>query len=383
MQLVPVGSQELRARMTASADEKAFSFDSAGVVTVDLYPDFTATPDLVRVGEAGTPATSFTVSLDPSDPAVQGIAAHVPGTDLGFYVGRLATGSWWVAISSPVSHGMDVRVRSTAPISGATPVGFPMQPAGARPNFYVATSTGFVEQRVAAGLSLLTDCNSAVGGDFDNDMDLDLFMVCTDPVVNTPDLLFENLGGGVFQAVALAGGAAGPTSGRGESVVSADYDGDGFLDLFVTNGAEGVPFNDGPLQLFRNRGNPNHWIALDLVGRMSNRDGVGARVTVTAGGVTQLREQNGGVHRFSQNHQRIHVGLGPNTVVDRVQVTWPSGRVETHMNLLADQVHELTESPVPSGGGCGLGGELIPVLLALGACRRARTRGVRPRASGS
>jgi hypothetical protein len=76
----------------------------------------------------------------------------------------------------------------------------------------------------------------------------------------------------------------------------ADYDLNGFLDLFVTNGLHQLPIHvGGPSQLFRNLGNGNHLIELTLVGRVSNRDGVGARViAITPDGKRQLREQNGG-----------------------------------------------------------------------------------------
>jgi hypothetical protein len=114
-------------------------------------------------------------------------------------------------------------------------------------------------------------------------------------------------------------------AGTSESVVAADYDLDGFLDLLVTNGNNMRPlYIGGPKQLFHNRGNANHWIELDLVGTTSNRDTVGSQVKVASGGVTQYREQNGGYHRWSQNFKRVHVGLGANTQAD-INVRWPDG----------------------------------------------------------
>jgi hypothetical protein len=126
-------------------------------------------------------------------------------------------------------------------------------------------------------------------------------------------------------------------------VVSADYDVDGFLDLYVTNGLLYYPVGEGgPDTLLRNSGNNNHWLEIDLVGTTSNRDGVGAKVYVTAGGVTQLREQNGGYHRWSQNHQRIHVGLGSNTSAD-VTIEWPSGAVDNFTAIAADALYDAVE----------------------------------------
>jgi hypothetical protein len=113
--------------------------------------------------------------------------------------------------------------------------------------------------------------------------------------------------------------------------------------VFVTNGLNLVPQRTGgQVQLFRNRGNGNHWLELDLAGVASNRDGVGAKVYVTAGGITQYREQNGGYHRWSQNFSRIHVGLAGNTAAD-VRIDWPSGKEDLYPGVQANAVYRATE----------------------------------------
>ncbi len=104
---------------------------------------------------------------------------------------------------------------------------------------------------------------------------------------------------------------------------------------------------DGPHQLFRNQGNSNHWLEIDLEGTVSNRDGIGSRVELETGGIIQIREQTGGMHRITQNHQRLHFGLGSHRLADRITVTWPSGLVQNLKNIKADQVLHITE---PSGG---------------------------------
>ena len=101
-----------------------------------------------------------------------------------------------------------------------------------------------------------------------------------------------------------------------------------------------------PYQVFHNQGNNNHWIEIDLVGTDSNRDAIGARVILTAGGVTQLREQSGGMLYKAQNHQRLHFGLGDNETIDEIVITWPSGRVQKLRDLPVDQLITITE---PSG----------------------------------
>ncbi len=169
-----------------------------------------------------------------------------------------------------------------------------------------------------AGFNSQARCQSVVSGDFDNDMHEDLFLACTGGSHNMANRLFRNNGNGTFTEIANAGGAAGHIgaavaehAGTHESVVVADYDLDGFLDLLVTNGDNMRPlYLGGPKELFHNRGgNGNNWVEFDLVGTTSNRDAIGSKVYVTAGGVTQYREQNGGYHKWSQNFMRVHVGL--------------------------------------------------------------------------
>lgn len=102
--------------------------------------------------------------------------------------------------------------------------------------------------------------------------------------------------------------------------------------------------DEGPHQLFRNQGNGNHWIEIDLEGTVSNRDGIGASVVLEAGGVVQIRGQGGGMHRFTQNHQRIHFGLATHKTVDRLTIRWPSGIVQGLENVAANQILTIRES---------------------------------------
>jgi hypothetical protein len=204
------------------------------------------------------------------------------------------------------------------------------------------TAQGFVDVSAAAGLATPTACDSVAAGDLDDDMDVDVFLVCNRGAADEPDILLENLGNGSFARVPLAGGAEG-SDRRGDSVAIADYDGDGFLDLFVMNGAGNPYFNiDGPDQLFHNRGNANHWLEIDLEGVVSNRDGVGARVLVAAGGKTQVREQNGGIHRYRRTTSACTSGSVP-TRSGGLRIEWPSGAIQQLAGIPANQIIRVVE----------------------------------------
>ena len=124
----------------------------------------------------------------------------------------------------------------------------------------------------------------------------------------------------------------------------ADYDRDGHLDLFVTNGRGMYPFSEGPDQLFRNLGSDNNWLQIDLEGTISNRDGIGARVfATTPDGNTQLRENGGGIHWAQQDQKRIHFGLAQNQKVSELVIHWPSGIVQKLKDVTVNQVLHVLE----------------------------------------
>ena len=147
--------------------------------------------------------------------------------------------------------------------------------------------------------------------------------------------LFRGRPDGTFVDVAYPNAADRVEDGRGLSVL--DYDGDGRLDLVLRNYRQ-------PAQLLHNVGGGNRWLQLRLVGARSNRDAVGARVRVLAGGRWQTRVVTAGSGYLSGHSLVQHFGLGAAPRADRVEVDWPSGARSVHGPLDAGR-HELAETP--------------------------------------
>jgi hypothetical protein len=156
-----------------------------------------------------------------------------------------------------------------------------------------------------------------------------------------PPLLFQNQGGGTFRDVAAEAGAdfARPRVGRG--LAAADFDRDGDVDLLMTT-------NNGPAVLFRNDQAAGHRsLRLTLAGTTSNRDAIGARVRVVAGGATQTRLVRSGSSYLSQSELPLTFGVGRRDQVDRVVVDWPSGRTDEFPRLATGRAYRIVEGQRP------------------------------------
>ena len=333
--------------LEVNGEEQGAQFQSSGDVSFDLgrFRDTSK----IFIGSTGINPDSNDFTLSPSDPNVVGTLDHTPGVDEGVYISYDPNlQSWQILFSSPNRQELAAAIQTGNLVPDSlTPIGFNPDVSPQNDRLLINTGDGFIDRSDVAGINNLEIAGQDVAAaDFDNDMDVDLYLVTTGPAGNQPNILLENQGDGTFVPSPNANGAEGTLLGSAGSVATADYDTDGFVDLFLLNGTEFPPpqFRDGPYQLFRNEGNGNHWLEIDLEGVSSNRDGIGATVLVTAGGVTQIREQNGGVHHQTQNHQRLHFGLANNTTIDEIEVRWPTGESQTLQNIPADQVISIVES---------------------------------------
>jgi hypothetical protein len=150
-------------------------------------------------------------------------------------------------------------------------------------------------------------------------------------------LLHRNLRNGRFEEVSKAAGLADMPLKSRRGAAFGDIANNGNVDVVVLNVGE------PPSLLMNMNKSLNHRATFRLVGTKSNRAGIGTRVVIHAGTLTQFDEVRGGGSYLSQNDLRLHFGLGTAAKIDLVEVRWPSGKVETLKNISADKIYTIVE----------------------------------------
>jgi len=253
----------------------------------------------------------------------------------------------------------------------------------------------FSDITVAAGIDEVGLGMGVLSFDYDNDLDMDLYWTTwpgtTEPL--QPNALYQNQGNNTFLDKATATGTLDET-GWGISCNAGDIDNDRYEDFFISNGfsdtssksilyrningtsfeditdailgdltydARGVAFadydNDGDLdicltgstnedtRLWRNdTTNSNNWVTLKLEGgSTSNKSAIGARIEVTAGGITTVKEVSGGAGRGSFNSLPVEFGLESATTISNVKIVWPNGIIENFDTVIINQINAISE----------------------------------------
>ena len=185
--------------------------------------------------------------------------------------------------------------------------------------------------------------------DYDNDGDLDLFCANGHPqdVIETlmdhetyaqRDQMFQNRGDGTYTDVSETAGDYFTKALVGRAAATADYDNDGDTDIVIMNSNQRAV-------LLRNDGrNTQNWIGVRLVGNRSNRNGIGAKVTVVAGEMTQIRAVKSGSSYASGSDTRLLFGLGENQHVQQITIVWQGGATQELKDVSINQYLMIVES---------------------------------------
>lgn len=193
----------------------------------------------------------------------------------------------------------------------------------------VATQSGIDNDGVGWGINFM---------DYDNDGDKDLYVINGPMMIlprEKPNVFYNNNGNGSFTR--MGGFMGGEFKGEGRGSAAADFNRDGYVDVFFVCGARGKS------KLLLNKGSGANWVVLKLVGTKSNRSAVGARVEVFAANMKQIDEVRAGSSYASMHPLELEFGIRNAMQVERVLVHWPSGIKQEVTNLSANQIHTITE----------------------------------------
>lgn len=208
---------------------------------------------------------------------------------------------------------------------------------------------GFTEVTARSGMTALSNPMSGYSvniADFDNDGWKDIFISRGDVaspnmssriLVDQHNTVFRNSESGKWMALTDEAGFAQQPARRHRGAAVADFNHDGKLDLVVTalSAPAEIWMNDSPAG--------NHWLDLSLQGTKSNRDGIGARIKVTAAGKVQFNEMTTACGYASSSAVPVHFGMAAAKVADEIEIRWPSGTVQVLKNVAADQILAVKE----------------------------------------
>ena len=295
---------------------------SAGTAAVFSDFDNDGKPDLFAVNGYGLPSFLYINTgngfKDFTDKAGIGENGDAQGVAVGDYDN---------------DGNMDIYVSNFA-----SPEGAPLQNT-----LYRNNGKGvFQDVTAQAGLARESYSIGAVFGDLDNDGYLDLYVINS----GEPNILYRNKGNGTFEDITDKAGVG--NINLGTIAALADINNDGYLDIYVANsGFSNEKVGETDI-LYSNNGGTNNWLQVSLKGTMSNRMGIGVRIKASIGNLHLTREVSGGTG-YCQNSPIANFGLGVYEKVDKLEVIWSSGIVQTLNNIKANQriiVEEGNQTPV-------------------------------------
>jgi hypothetical protein len=184
--------------------------------------------------------------------------------------------------------------------------------------------------------------------DFDNDGNKDIFVAGAAILDNEmqvlhrpflqPDGMLRNTGNFVFADVSAGAGVDFTTPKAHRGAAFGDFNNDGKIDIVVS------ALNEKPQLLINKTQSSNHWIILKLVGSRDNRDGLGTKIKIVTAEGDQYNHATTAVGYSSSSDKRVHFGLGKATVIEKIELSWPTGVKQVLTNVKADQILTIVES---------------------------------------
>jgi hypothetical protein len=208
---------------------------------------------------------------------------------------------------------------------------------------YRNTGTGYFED-MSSRMGLAAACGQYTSWsgnlfDFDQDGWIDLFISNGHPhrLIGEEDLLMRNITGKRFENISHQLGNDFQAKFVGRGSATGDYDNDGDLDILVLN------LNARPCLYQNEGGNTKNWLMIRLTGTKSNRDAIGSRVRLMIGDSSQTRWRVSSSGYLSQSDHRIHFGVGDHNLIDKIEIRWPTGKIQTLNNVKVNQLLEIKE----------------------------------------
>lgn len=351
-----------KSKAVGYSDENKVSFKTDGEITIEstLYPYQDDLKKYWRIGKNAYQPKTLKFTLNSSLVENQNFAA-LCFLCLGVNIGYNTKDSKWEIFNIDPIDNLEaaISITSTQPIYDVKTYNFKNSDVLSIDRLLLNTGEGTYLDvpNFLTNTPNLTSGVSVVAADFDNDMDIDIIIAAQGSAVNYPNIYYENDGTGVFTLKSGFGGES-AVGGRSGTITTADFNNDGFLDVFVENGegqvgsgAEPLHFNEGPYRLYQNKGNANHWLKFQLSDNESigNKLAMGAVVYCYINGQKQIRLKGTEHHAYGQNDPVIHFGTGPFLKADSIEIIWPDGDKSTFYNVQADSMYAITGKGVVTG----------------------------------